>query len=188
MAKHIELMPLPTLGEVASAEEKAALAVYQWAEEQCVVTFAWYMRRRTAKARASKFLRSAAVLLAVTGSAIPFYVLASGSKMSTDWGYLALLLAAGCLLMDRGFGFSSSWARYVSTALAIEADISNSRVSLLSTISTGAAPGKSAAICSLASKLISAVNKHVSDETTGWVVEFQGAQEELRSKIATVGN
>jgi hypothetical protein len=188
LPKEIKLVPLPAVDGLAGSEEKAALAVYGWAEDQCVAVFTWYIQRRTLKARASKALRLASIVFAVTGSAIPFYVLASGSRLSTDWGYLALLLAAGCLVLDRGFGFSSSWARYVSTALAIEATISSARVMLLTTVSASAPGGKSEEICALAQTLMTAVNGHVLDETAGWVIDFQGAQDELRSRVSSVEN
>ncbi|MER7245825.1 SLATT domain-containing protein [Kribbella sp. NPDC000426] len=166
----------------------SALAVYEWAESQCTEAFDWYMARRVWPSRVSKLLRVMTIALGVIGSGVPFFALASDSHISSDWGYLGLLVAAGCLLGDRAFGFSASWSRYVRTAISIESEIASARAELLSVLAANPLhKDRNGLIAQIAVTLIARTNEAVSHETAEWIEDFRGAQEELRGKAGTLG-
>lgn len=44
----------------------------------------------------------------------------SGQESLGHFGYIFLALAAGCVAMDKFFGFSSNWMRFMTTSLALQ--------------------------------------------------------------------
>jgi hypothetical protein len=51
--------------------------------------------------------------------------LATEGAIKGEWGFVALALGAGVVLLDRSFGFSSSWTRYMTTATKIQRRVSS---------------------------------------------------------------
>ena len=102
------------------------LHLYRYATFVGEDAISWYFRKKRWKARIGRLLRFLAIFLTTAGGLLPF-VVASGLFNDTDdrfkWsqlGYILLALAGGCVLLDKFFGFSSAWVRYVTTALALQ--------------------------------------------------------------------
>ena len=104
-----------------SDRHESLSALYAWSEQQVLGVTEWYLHHKRSKARWSKLLRMASVAFVVVGAILPIVSLIVGTdRLSGEWGYVALAIGAGVVLVDRGFGFTSSWTRYMTTLGAIE--------------------------------------------------------------------
>jgi hypothetical protein len=83
-------------------------------------TVSWYMKEKASAARWSRGLRVLSVLLAVAGGLVPLVHAARPSLIGAEWGFVLLGSAGGAQALDRLFGWSTSYTRYVSTAFAVQ--------------------------------------------------------------------
>ena len=101
-------------------------------EAKILGEWSWDQRRKTAQSTRSQSLRWYALLLSIVGGLVPLLT-ALFSRPDWPWfttalgwinfgqlGYVLLAIAAGCVLLDRYFGYSTSWMRYVVAMQAIE--------------------------------------------------------------------
>ncbi|GHF95737.1 hypothetical protein GCM10018787_50510 [Streptomyces thermodiastaticus] len=110
--------PLP-LGDWGRPAERLE-ELYRWVERRALDTVAWYLAGRMWKRRAARALRCGAAAGALTGAGLPLLDLAGAVGGAAPWGYLALLLAVGCVAADRFFGVTSGWMRDMATAQAVQ--------------------------------------------------------------------
>jgi hypothetical protein len=84
----------------------------------------WYMRKRKSKRIGGRILRLTSVLLVGLGVLIPIlaqvYTDNGEPVIAPGWASLALVLAATMVALDRLFGFSTGWARFIKTNVRIE--------------------------------------------------------------------
>lgn len=159
-------------------------AVYHWVEGEAIRAAAWYLQEKKPKARWSRLLRIVAILFATAGAALPF-VAANTGRIGFEWGYVMLACAAGAVAMDRFFGFSTAWMRYMTAELAIQQrlrDLQFEWTKLLldrggRTISTHEASTVLETLAGAAAD----VHGEIRRETAAWADEFQSNIGELRS-------
>ncbi|MQY14168.1 hypothetical protein SRB5_43300 [Streptomyces sp. RB5] len=94
--------------------------VYAWVEDRALRTVAWYLGDRRRKRRTARVLRVAAGAAGALGAVLPLVDGAGGWPDAAPWGFVALLVAAGCLAVDRYYGFTAGWMRDVATAQAVQ--------------------------------------------------------------------
>jgi hypothetical protein len=73
----------------------------------------------------AQFLRFMAIMFAAFGGLTPFIVASGLLSKNNSWawtqiGYISLGLAAACVGLDKFFGYSSSWIRFIMTSLALQ--------------------------------------------------------------------
>lgn len=117
-----DIPPAPRPGTTPQgwADEAQAIELLRaWAEDRATEAIEWYLRDKQPKRWASRLLRAAAVLFAVTGGVLP---LISGSihGINPDLGYVSLAIAAGCVAFDHFFGLSSGWIRDITAIQALQ--------------------------------------------------------------------
>ena len=156
------------------------------AERQAQSAIEWYYRKKRPKATASRTFRFLAITLATTGGLTPILInlpLVSPTWQLERWGYAMLGAAAACVALDKFFGFSSGWVRYVVTAQTIEEALFAFRIDWARAESKLASAAPTSAQCDellqLAKDFTSRVMKEVSQETQQWVVEFQSSLADL---------
>ena len=157
----------------------------------------WYHGKRKIKARISTGLRFVAILLFVSGGLTPIVkaTLAADTmrRLPFDFGqagYLLIAVAAGCVAMDRFFGYSSSWIRCITTALALEKSLEEFRLEWFRDIAKlrGGAPDNTELdrLIVTCETFSLAIRGQVEQETKAWVVEFQSnlvqLERDLQSK------
>lgn len=88
----------------------------------------WYMSQRLWRKYSSWVLRIAAVVFGLIGGVVPFVDQALEPLVAERWqplvhdlGYLCIALSGAALLANTALGLSSSWSRYVQTALRLQA-------------------------------------------------------------------
>ncbi|MBZ5511960.1 MAG: SLATT domain-containing protein [Acidobacteriia bacterium] len=175
----IEVISVDELSWTASEAATSVNKVRSSVEKQAQAAVNWYLREKRPKAMASRFLRLMAIGLATAGGLIPLITsLPAVAKLGLDkWGYVALGAAAACLALDKFFGFSTGWVRYISTAQSIQDDLYGFQIDWARAMSKigGASPTPAQIdeFLQMAKDFSSRVMKMVSQETQQWVVEFQ---------------
>src|SRR6478672_7392141 len=101
--------------------EESLRNIFCYVVEQAGESSRWYWRAKIWKARVSQAIRLLAWVLAAIGGLLPIIGALlpgeSGHNLGNGlWASLLLGIAAALLGLDKAFGYSSGWARYVLTA------------------------------------------------------------------------
>ncbi|MEU7099071.1 SLATT domain-containing protein [Streptomyces longwoodensis] len=106
---------------LSNRDDAAAIIreLFAWVESFAVESINWYSREKVSKARWSRFLRLSAVLSFALGTVTPVVAVGMGWSKEAIWGYGLIGMGACCVAVDKVCGFSSSWMRYVSTAISL---------------------------------------------------------------------
>jgi hypothetical protein len=158
-------------------------AVYRWVESEAVRAVEWYLAEKRGKALWSRLLRVVAIVAATAGAALPF-VLREGST-GFEWGYFSLAVAAGAMAMDRFFGFSSAWMRYITAELAIQERLQKLRftwaASQLALAGRSPTAEEVREALTVLADAAAGIGEELRRETLSWAEEFQANVSELRT-------
>ncbi|MFI1779948.1 SLATT domain-containing protein [Streptomyces rubiginosohelvolus] len=181
-------MTAPRLSVDANTTEVAE-AVFEWVEHQVTETIDWYLREKTSKARWSRALRFLAVAFITLGTVAP--VVAVGLKISSNaiWGYGFIGLGAGLIAVDKVFGFSSSWTRYLATATALRRMLMVFQVQWMKNVHSPLdelAGPLLARQFDLLEEFVESVAQVVEQETANWITEFHGDLNILEGSVTQV--
>ncbi|WP_393086257.1 SLATT domain-containing protein [Streptomyces sp. LN704] len=176
----------PRLSSDADATE-VAVALYDWVERHATETIAWYLREKTSKARWSRTLRFSAVTSIAIGTVAP--VVAVGLNLSSNaiWGYGFIGIGAGLIGVDKVFGFSSSWTRYLATATALRRMLVSFQVQWLKSVHSPPVGPDSSTLnlqFEILESFVESVAQVVEHETTNWITEFHGNLNILEGSVA----
>ncbi|MFI8179570.1 SLATT domain-containing protein [Actinacidiphila glaucinigra] len=168
---------------------QALRELYRWVESFAIESINWYTEEKVAKARWSRSLRAAAVLLVGLGTVAPVVAVGMGWTHLSIWGYGLIGLGASCLAVDRVFGFSSSWMRYLATAISLNRQLLQFQASWPAVeVKINSAPTDieefSKAVGEIAA-FVDRVAEVMESETLSWVSEFQNHVLQLESGSAT---
>jgi hypothetical protein len=143
-------------------------------------TEGWYAKKRSAKRIGGQVLRVGSIALAAAAALIPIL-----AELWTDdgdavippgWASAALILAASLIVLDRYFGFSTGWTRFMVTELKVARIRHDFEYAWEETIS---APGdenqKRSELLRLARGLAKAIDDEVEHESEIWSSEFQAS-------------
>jgi hypothetical protein len=174
---------LPELPWDPPHRRESLSALYVWSEQQVLGVTDWYLRGKGSKARWSKWLRMGAVVFVVVGAILPVVSLIVGTDdLSGEWGFVALAVGAGVVLLDRGFGFTSSWTRYMTTLGAIERRTRRLQLEWnheLVTLSATPDDESTRHAIELLRDFLDDVGDAVERETKAWAFEFNAQSGEL---------
>ena len=173
-------------GEVESSLD----AMRQYVENDVESAIQWYYAKKPWKAWASQFLKLLTLLATGLGGLLP--IISATGVFSADlpeaqrqlrnlqvnqFGYLCFGLAAAFLALDKYFGYSSGWMRYITTAMSLETALRTFRLDWARTTSglAGAVPSGTVleALLQRIQDFCVAARTMVEKETQAWVVEFQ---------------
>ncbi|WP_369015697.1 SLATT domain-containing protein [Streptomyces tropicalis] len=157
-------------------EAKAIHELYSWVESFVIESINWYTREKVSKSRWSRFLRISAVLSFALGTVAPVVVVGMGWSRQAIWGYGIIGLGACCVAVDRVCGFSSSWMRYVSTAISLNRQLVMFQASWLrieaKLVQQPSSDSFSEAVQELV-RFVDVTSLLMENETLTWVSEFQ---------------
>ena len=196
----IETIPLEGLSWGDARETEASIQrVYAYAEQRAQQAIEWYLKSKGWKAFWSRSLRISAILLTTLGGLAPIVGSIGWLKLqSFDYepavrmlGYVFLALAAACVGLDRFFGFSSGWMRYIMTALVLQKALSEFRMEWAMTVAKlGGASPTDEQLQSMLQRLkefIAYVDGKVEEETREWVSEFKTSISDAERKAKELG-
>jgi hypothetical protein len=171
------------------------------AEEEGQKAIDWYWKAKKWKQNLSRTIQvSALTLTALAGIAsVAIQVLKSfGVQIPAtfDSGPIASLcvgLAAALIGLDKAFGFSSGWTRYVLTATSMNKLLHEFRmdwVALVAAAKDSPTLEQQAGLIQRTKDFVSAVQSMVLQETKDWATEFQSnmaqMEKDLKSQLDTL--
>ena len=125
-------------GELASLDWRPEHArqsldvIYRHVVDNASQAINWYLRARRPKRRWAQMLRVGAIIMVAVAGVLPVLsqIFSAGSsvKIQPAWASVALAIAVALVALDRFFGFSSAWARYMATGQAISAALNQFRL------------------------------------------------------------
>ena len=165
-----------------------------YAERKIHEELSWYYRKKRGRSDTSQAIRFSALIFSGLGGLVPLLISVFGSRPQWDWldtfeavrfgqlGYLFLAIAAGLFLLDKYFGYSTGWMRYIVAMQAIEKAREAFRLdwTALSRTLSAATPGSTARPEDVVERMIQRVRsvilevkEHSEKETQAWILEFQ---------------
>lgn len=150
----------------------------------------WYARKRRAKRTWGRSLRVAAILLGGLAAVLPIVAEISTkghtSSIAPGWATVALAAAATLVALDRYFGFSTAWMRFMEAELHITRLRHNfeyvwnaARAKMTDPLSDEDV----AALLAKAREFVIAVDDVVARETSAWIAEFRTSLERAEADL-----
>ena len=177
--------------------EVSLTEIHLYVLDEAAKSTAWYWRNKASKALWSQIIRFSVWALAAVGGLLPImgtllkqlYPQQFSNLNLTDglWASLLLGVAAALLGLDKGFGFSSGWARYVLTATSIRKSLEEFRLdwtALRAKAGTSLTPDTVAPLIERAKQFRSDIESLVLQETKDWVTEFQSTMQQMEKDVA----
>lgn len=101
--------------------------VYQYAVDAAQQAIDWYLLGRRSKKQWAQRLRVGAIIMVAVAGILPVLaqIFDAGNSVVIQpaWASVALGIAVALIALDRFFGFSNAWARYITTEQAISASL-----------------------------------------------------------------
>ena len=174
--------------------ENSLSALHQYVEDQAQKQIGWYWDKKRAKAQMSMFLRFVAIILFALGGLVPIVKATLPATVMAKFpfdfgqsGYLLIGVAAACMGLDRFFGYSTGWIRYITTAMAIEKSLEEFRLEWTRNMARmrGASPTPEQLdmLLQTCAAFTLAIKGQVEQETKAWVVEFQNNLSQLEKDL-----
>lgn len=181
MRGDLERPNLPQLAWGRDARAASLTEVYEHAVGLAVAAERWYASKRPAKRAAGRTLRVGTVVLGAIAAVIPILseiTAAHGDPgIAPGWAAVSLAIAAAFISLDRFFGFSSGWMRFMEAELQLTRLRHTFEYAWNDLRATSQDPpddAELAAYLKLAEEFVLAVDGIVAQETAGWITEFRG--------------
>jgi hypothetical protein len=168
--------PLPLLSWEKGNTSESAKKLADYVSREAQVAIQWYLDRKRSKKLWAQALRVVAILATALAGLVP--LLSEQLKwLPAIWGSAALIIAGTALGLDRFFGFSSAWMRFLTTEMEIRHalhrflfDWEAKQAKL-----AGATPDEEMAQAMVQGcrGFIEEVNRILRDEMEEWVYEFR---------------
>jgi hypothetical protein len=180
----IELVQLSwEAGKIVSSLE----ALFERITKEAESAINWYLRAKRPKQRWAMFLRVGSIAFGTIAGVIPILAqifTKDGQPMiQPAWASVALGMAAAFVLLDRFFGFSSAWMRYIATELNIrqltqefQLDWESDKAAWLGSEPT---PDQLRSTLARFKAFVTQVNTIVRQETDAWIQEFQSTLKQI---------
>jgi 4-amino-4-deoxy-L-arabinose transferase-like glycosyltransferase len=150
----------------------------------------WYARKRRVKAAWGRALRVGAIVLGAVAAVLPILAQISTADdrpaIPPGWSAVALAIAASLVALDRYFGFSAAWMRFMAAELAITRlrhDFEYAWQAARATAGDPPSDGEVAALLELARNVVVAVDDVIANETGAWITEFRTNLEQAEQAL-----
>jgi hypothetical protein len=164
--------------------------LYRWTEAAGISTLNWYLAEKKGKARWSRLLRVLSVTFITAGTLAPLISVGTNNTKYAFWGYPVLALGAACIGLDRAFGFSSSWMRYLGAAAALQKMLIKYQLKWaeLTASWTNGAPdmGQMHLAVEEIVNFAAQLSELVADETDSWITDFRGHVSQLEAEVSRI--
>jgi hypothetical protein len=153
----------------------------------------WYWKAKRWKRIPSQGIQFVALLLTAAAGLVPIIVQLvknwGKAPKEFDSGPLASLfvgIAAALLGLDKAFGYSTGWTRYVLTATSMTKLLHDFRMDWVALSSATAVPPtteQKAGMIQRAKDFVSAIQGAVAQETKDWATEFQSNMAQMEKDL-----
>jgi low affinity Fe/Cu permease len=169
--------------------------VYQYVVGAALQAISWYLTARRPKRQWARRLRVAAIIMVAVAGIVPVLsqIFGAGSsvKIPPAWATVALAIAVALVALDRFFGFSSAWARYMATGHAISAALNQFRLdwqqSSCQLTANALTQEDINSLLHLAKTFVRKTDDLVQAETAQWIKEFRETLTEVERSTQTPG-
>jgi hypothetical protein len=169
--------------------------IYQYVVDAASQAINWYLAAKRSKRRWGQRLRVGAIVMVAVAGVLPVFsqIFGAGSSVEIQpaWATVALAMAVALIALDRFFGFSSAWARYMATGQAISAALNQFRLDWQQSSGPPPVDGLTQEIIDhhldLAKTLARKTDDLIQAETLQWVKEFQETLTEIERSAEAQG-
>ncbi|MDR4497731.1 MAG: SLATT domain-containing protein [Candidatus Scalindua sp.] len=168
----------------ASQERTISLEkVFKYVSSEAQRAIAWYLSKKKSKRIWARSLRLTAIVATTFAGLIPLLSQIFTSKgipnISPAWASVALLVAAAHVGLDKFFGFSSAWIRFLTTELQIRSALQEFQLDweIQKANLKGTDPNDEQVqgMLSRCKTFLSQINIILNNEMMAWKQEFQSA-------------
>ena len=155
----------------------------------------WYWNAKRWKTIPSQTIQFVALVLTAAAGLVPIVIQlmknARPPLVAFDSGPLASLfvgLAAALLGLDKAFGYSSGWTRYVLTATSMTKLLHEFRMDWVALAASAAIPPtmeQEVAMIQRAKEFVTTIQGMVAQETKDWATEFQSNIAQMEKDLKT---
>lgn len=122
-SSNIEFNALPGVSWEPGQRRESLQRMADYVAGEAASAIDWYLRKKTGKQWPAKILRSLAIGATALAGLIPMlatiFTDQGVPRIAPAWASVALLVAATCVGLDRFFGYSSGWMRFLTTEMQI---------------------------------------------------------------------
>jgi hypothetical protein len=194
-SKNIEAAGPECLTWNCSDSSASLQELLKYVESESQKAIDWYWRNKRTKSFLSRSTQMCAVVLTSVAAILPIVgVMTKITALQNPlWASLLVGVAAALLALDKAFGFSSGWARYVMAATSIRRALEEFRMDwavLAAKACPTPTPEQVEALIRRAKEFRIAVEGIVIQETKDWVTEFQNnitqIEKDVTAQLATL--
>ncbi|MDF1554990.1 MAG: SLATT domain-containing protein [Deferrisomatales bacterium] len=175
---------LGTLPWDENSREASLESVFHHAVTEAEAALRWYQPRIRNKRLWAQGLRLGAIGCGTFAGLLPMVAQLPSLReaIAPVWASISLALAAAILLLDRFFGFSSGWMRFIHTEMQLKDLLEEFLLDWEVARSQWSGPPTEKQVAEMLKKaqgFLAAVHGEVRRETSAWVQEFQKALGEI---------
>lgn len=174
---------LGTLDWAPDHARQSLQETYAYVVTAATQAITWYLTARRSKRQWAQRLRVGAIIMVATAGVLPvlsqILSVNGTATIQPAWASVALAIAVTLVALDRFFGFSSAWSRYMGTGQAISAALNQfqfdwQKIQAACENPTGNLASEDIAkFLELAKRLAEQTDDLVQAETLQWVSEFR---------------
>jgi hypothetical protein len=116
--RDIDFKQLPKLPWEPARRAESLQKVADYVAAEAEKSIAWYLHKKTGKRLRAQGFRFAAIVATALAGLIPLFAEIYGTPKPA-WASVALVIAAACVGLDRFFGYSTAWMRFLTTEMQI---------------------------------------------------------------------
>ena len=149
----------------------------------------WYLRKRQLRRYFCRICRIGVILLTAFAGLLPIIneIIGKEHALHSLWAAVALGVAATLILIDRFYGFTSGWIRFLLTAMRLTEALETFRFEVeqqkLSWGDAEPTPEQAAALLEQIRQFHAKALGIVNDETKAWAAEFTEAIKQLDEQV-----
>ena len=163
--------------------EKSLQEIYAHVTRDAENAIAWYQGARRVKRWQAVAFRLGALVMVAAAGLIPMIAVLEANSVPAILASIAVALAATFVGLDRFFGSSSAWIRYMTTELRLRAALEEFELDWHRQRAgwRGQTPseGQVDAMLHRCREFIVQINSTVEEETASWVTEFQATLNQM---------
>lgn len=188
----------PSLAWQANQMSEDLAKLFAYATEEATRAIAYYAAKRAPKKLGARVLRLGAIFATTVAALIPVFsqIFEKAGKpiIAPAWSTVAAGIAVLFILLDKFWGFTGAWVRFMVTEQALGEALTAFRIDWESKKLAwgGTEPSQEQVREMIAESkaFLAQIHKVVQQETNTWVTEFQGVvtqQEQAAKAAAKVG-
>lgn len=196
-SKHdIPIWELQLLSWGTPEEARQSLdTLYHRVIEKAEDSIRWYLQKARRKRIGARITRLGAIAMVTLTGLLPLL-----SQLSKDglgsltiapgWASLTVVLAAALIGLDKFFGCSSGWVRFISAGMKLQKILNDFQIDWLIGMAgwkskDAPAPDEVQSMLGRAKALLNQVDDIVIDETNTWIAEFMSALKMMEDSAKT---